>query len=126
VLTFAASGAIALSSPLQIPSNVSLDGVGVDVTLLGKGLVVADVQDVIVSPVTVADTGPDSEDGVQILRASDVVLDHVTFVQTGANNNVSSRFVDEAVSVVLGTRAVTIEHCPFDHWKKRCCSATAT
>ncbi len=118
VITFAGSGVIALATPLLVPANVSVDGAGVDVTLQGRGFVVADVHDVILTHLTVADTGPDSEDGAQILRSHDVVLDHVTFVQTGAAHDGSSASVDEAVSVVLGASAVTIQHCRFEAWEK--------
>lgn len=122
VVTFAVSGSIALTSALLVPSHVSVDGAGADITLVGKGLVLGGSDDVILTRLTIADVAPDTDDGVQIGSTTDpavgVVLDHLTFVQTGANNNGSSKFVDEAVSVISGSHDVTIQDCRFEDWEK--------
>jgi pectate lyase len=89
----------------------------------GKGFVTGGSDDVILTHLTILDVQPTSEDGVQIGNALDpaerIVLDHLTFVQSGADGSTgSSSVVDEAVSVVFGARDITIQHCRFDSWEK--------
>lgn len=121
VVTFAVDGAIALASSLLVPSNVSIDGRGRAVALTGKGLVLAGSDEVIVTNLVIRDVGPDSEDGIRIgdptLGASErVVLDHVTFEATGDQGD--SANVDEAISVIFGSRDLTFAWLRFERWEK--------
>jgi pectate lyase len=91
------------------------------VTLRGKGLVLAGTDDVIVTHLTLLDVGPDSEDGVRIgdptLGPSErVVLDHLTLRATGDNGD--SARVDEAISIIFGSRDITLAWLRVEAWEK--------
>jgi len=120
VVRFAVDGAIPLSGPLLVPSNISIDGRGRDVVLRGKGLVLGGADHVILVGFGLEDVGPDTEDGVQIGHPEDVaehvVLDHLRFEQHGDGGD--SKKVDEAISVVFGARDITIAWCRFVAWEK--------
>ncbi|MCK6552488.1 hypothetical protein L6R52_42060 [Myxococcota bacterium] len=121
VVTFAVDGTIALATSLLVPSNLSIDARGRDVVLAGKGLVLAGSDEVIVTNLVLRDVGPDSEDGVRIgdpvLGASErVVLDHLTFEATGDQGD--STNVDEAISVIFGSRELTFAWLRFERWEK--------
>ena len=120
VVRFAVDGAIPLETPLLLPSNLTLDGRGRDVTLRGKGLVLGGSDHVVLVNFALEDIGPDSEDGVQIGHPDDpaehIVLDHLRFEQHGDGGD--SKRVDEAISVVFGARHITIAWCRFVNWEK--------
>lgn len=120
VIRFGVDGAIALASALLVPSNVSIDGRGRQVTLSGKGLILAGSDDVIITNLAIGDVGPNSEDGLRIGDPTGpserVVIDHVRFFATG--NNGDSANVDEAIAVVFGSRDITLSWLRFDGWEK--------
>lgn len=121
IIRFTASGTIALSSSLLVPSDVTIDGRGHHVVLRGKGLVLAGSDDVIITHLTLLDVGPDSEDGVRIgdptLGASErVVLDHLTLRATGDQGD--SARVDEAISIIFGSRDITLAWLRVEAWEK--------
>ncbi|MEW5849175.1 MAG: hypothetical protein AB2A00_10180 [Myxococcota bacterium] len=121
VITFAVDGVIALVTALIVPSNVTVDGRGHDITLRGKGFVLPGSDEVILINLAISDVAPDSEDGVQIGSAlpdpsENVVLDHLAFLQSGEGGD--SRYVDEAISVVFGSRNITVAWCRFERWEK--------
>lgn len=121
IIRFTQSGTIALASSLLVPSDTTIDGRGHHVTLRGKGLVLAGSDDVIVTHLTLLDVGPDSEDGVRIgdptLGPSErVVLDHLTLRATGDNGD--SARVDEAISIIFGSRDITLAWLRVEAWEK--------
>jgi pectate lyase len=121
VIRFDLDGDIALLSPLVLPSNLTIDGRARDVTLRGKGLVIPGSDQIILTGFALADVGPNSEDGVQIGHPTNgpsewIVLDHLRFEQTGDGGD--STKVDEAISVLFGSRFITIAWCRFLRWEK--------
>lgn len=121
VVRFDVEGTIALGSALLVPSNVTIDGRGRDVTLHGKGLVIAGRDQVIVTGLTIEDVGPTTEDGVQIgalegVPSTRVVIDHVHFRATASHGSADE--MDEGISVVWGSNQVTIQWCRFENIEK--------
>ena len=121
LIHFALDGTIALSSSLFVPSNVTIDGRGRSITLTGKGLILLGSDDVIITNLAIVDVSPDSEDGLRIgdptFGASErVVVDHVTFRATG--NNGASTNVDEAMSIIFGSKDITLAWLRFENWEK--------
>ncbi|MCU0695214.1 MAG: hypothetical protein MUC96_01650 [Myxococcaceae bacterium] len=121
VIRFALDGTIALTSPLLVPSNVSIDGRGRQVTLTGKGLILPGSDDVILCNLAIVDVMPESEDGLRIGDPSGpserVVVDHVTFRATTPMRGDSAN-VDEAISVVFGARDITLSWLRVEGWEK--------
>lgn len=121
VVTFAVDGRIALASPIDLPSNITLDGRGRDVGVSGKGFRIHGQSHVILTHLAIEGVGPSSEDGIQIgfpnlPAVHHVVLDHLLFSQTG--NGGDSSNVDEAISVIFGARDITVAWCHFRNWEK--------
>jgi pectate lyase len=121
VVTFALDGRIALSNPIDLPSNITLDGRGHDIGVTGKGFWVHGQSEVIITHFAVEGVGPNSEDGIQIgfpnmPVAHHVVLDHMLFSQVGSGGD--SANVDEAISVIFGAHAVTVAWSHFRNWEK--------
>ena len=114
-------GDIVLAGPLVLPSNLTIDGRGRQITLRGKGFVIPGSDQIILTGFAIADVGPKTEDGVQIGHPTNgpsefIVLDHLRFEQTG--NGGDSVNVDEAISVIFGSRSITIAWCRFLRWEK--------
>lgn len=121
VIVFDLDGDIMLTSALVVPANVTIDGRGRRVTVRNKGFVVPGKSEVILVNLAIAGVSPDSEDGIQIGHPTNgpsehVVIDHVAFLQTGSAGD--SKNVDEAISVIFGSRFVTIAWCRFERWEK--------
>lgn len=120
IIRFAIDGTIALANALLVPSNITIDGRGHDITLANKGLILLGSDDVIILNLAIVDVGPDSEDGLRIgdpAGASErVVVDHVTFRATGSHGD--SANVDEAMSVVFGSKDITLSWLRFENWEK--------
>lgn len=121
VVVFGVDGEITLSSPLAIPSHISVDGRGRDIRLRGKGMTLHNVEEVILTHVAIVNTYPDSEDGLQIgwpegPPSHHIVIDHVSFLQDGGQG--ASEYVDEAISVIYGSYAITVSWCHFQGWEK--------
>jgi pectate lyase len=122
VIVFDIDGDIVLSSRIELPSNISIDGRGRRVTLRKKGLVLPGSDQVIVTNIAIADVSPNDQDGIQIgVPGSDpsegVVVDHVAFDMADETAGDSDN-VDEAISVIFGSRNVTIAWCRFLRWEK--------
>jgi pectate lyase len=121
VVLFEVDGDISLASPLLLPSDLSIDGRGHRVSLRNKGFVIPGTDQIILTHLALVDVGPDTEDGVQIGHPTNgpsehVVLDHLRFEETGDKGD--SKNVDEAISVVFGSRFITIAYCRFVRWEK--------
>ncbi len=121
VVLFEVDGDISLASPLLLPSDLTIDGRGHHVTLRKKGFVIPGTDQIILTHLALVDVGPDTEDGVQIGHPTNgpsehVVLDHLRFEETGDNGD--SKNVDEAISVIFGSRFITIAYCRFVRWEK--------
>ena len=121
LIRFAIDGTIALASTLFVPSNITIDGRGHSITLTNKGLVLLGSDDVIITNLAIVDVGPASEDGLRIGDptfgpSERVVVDHVTFRATG--NNGASTNVDEAISIIFGSRDITLSWLRFESWEK--------
>jgi len=121
IVVFDVDGEIPLSSPLLLPSNITIDGRGHAVTLTGKGLILPGSDEVIVTNIAIASVGPDTEDGLMIGSptngpSENVVIDHVRFEQFDDGGD--SDNVDEAISVIFGSRNITIAWCAFLRWEK--------
>lgn len=121
IIVFDLDGTIPLSAPLLVPSNITIDGRGRSVTVQGKGFVLPGSDEVIFINLALEDVGPDSEDGFQIGSAApdpseNVVLDHVRMTQHGDNGN--AKKVDEGISIIFGSRNITIAWCRFEKWEK--------
>lgn len=121
VIVFDLDGTITLAGALLVPSNITVDGRGRTVVVKGKGFVVPGSDQVILVNLALEDVIPDTEDGLQIGSAApdpseNVVIDHVRFTQHGDNGNAKN--TDEAISVVFGSRNITIAWCRFENWEK--------
>lgn len=120
VVVFDLDGTIALQAPLLVPSNLSIDGRGRRVVLQGKGLILVGSDDVILTNFAIEDVQPNSEDGIRIGDPAGpserVVVDHVRF--SAHNGNGDSKKVDEAISVVFGSRDITLAWLRFEDWEK--------
>jgi pectate lyase len=121
IIRFAIDGTIALANSLLVPSNVTIDGRGHSITLTNKGLILAGSDDVIIINLAIVDVGPESEDGLRIgdptLGPSErVVIDHVTFRATGSHGD--SANVDEAMSIIFGSKDITLAWLRFENWEK--------
>jgi pectate lyase len=121
LIRFALDGTIALGASLLVPSNVTVDGRGHAITLTGKGLILAGSDDVILINLAVQDVGPSSEDGLRIGdptggASERVVVDHCTFRATGGNGD--SKNTDEAISVIFGSRDISLQWLRFENWEK--------
>lgn len=121
VVLFEVDGDILLVSPLVLPSDITIDGRGHRITLRNKGFVIPGADQIILTHLALVDVGPDTEDGVQIGHPTNgpsehVVLDHLRFEETGDKGD--SKNVDEAISVVFGSRFITIAYCRFVRWEK--------
>lgn len=101
---------IRLSSPIPVSSDTTIDGRGVDVDLVGRGLRVRSVSNVIIHNLTIRDGGGgDSEDAIQIIEGARLIwVDHVTLVD----------FPDGLLDITRGSTDVTVSWCHFrDHDK---------
>lgn len=126
---FSVSGEIRLRSELELGSNMTLDGRGASITIIGE-LVLAGVDNVVVHNLKVTDS---PEDAIQIREGStNVWLDHldlsdsvdglVDITQGSTDVTVSwTRFSDHDKVMLLGIdgdhtqpASVTIHHCFFD------------
>jgi pectate lyase len=120
VILFDLDGDIVLTGPLVLPSNLTIDGRGRKIALRSKGIVVPGSDQIILTGFAIADVGPKTDDGVQIGHPTNgpseyIVLDHLRFEQTG--NGGDSANVDEAISVIFGSRFITIAWCRFLRWE---------
>lgn len=121
LIRFALDGTITLTNSLLVPSNVTIDGRGHAITLTGKGLILVGTDDVIITHLTITNVGPNSEDGLRIGdptggASERVVVDHVTFIATGSAGD--SANVDEAMSIIFGSRDITLQWLRFENWEK--------
>jgi|GEM_PF-3590215 len=121
VVLFDLDGIIYLSSALLVPSNITIDGRGHDIIINGKGFVIPGSDQVIIINLALEDIAPETEDGIQIGSAlpnpsEHIVLDHIRLTQHGDGGNCTN--VDEAISIVFGSRNITIAWCRFDAWEK--------
>jgi pectate lyase len=121
VIRFSVDGTIILTAPLLVPSNCTIDGRGHQITLTHKGLILNGTDDVIITNLAITDVGPDSDDGIRIGdpvggASERVVVDHVLLSATG--NNGDSANVDEAMSVIFGSRDITISWVRVVNWEK--------
>ncbi|MDP1922680.1 MAG: hypothetical protein Q8L14_40940 [Myxococcales bacterium] len=121
VIRFDLNGVITLTAPLLVPSNISIDGRGYQVTVTGKGFILAGSDDVIITNLAIEDVGPNSEDGLRIGDPNGpserVVIDHVTFRATTQSRGDSAN-VDEAISIVFGSRDITLSWLKIEGWEK--------
>ncbi|MFO0728881.1 MAG: hypothetical protein U1E65_34195 [Myxococcota bacterium] len=121
IVRFSFDGRIALTQPIDLPSNITVDGRGHDVGVLHKGFWVHGRTQVILENLAIEDVGPNSEDGVQIgfpnvPDTHHVVLDHLLFRQQGSGGD--SANVDEAVSAIYGAHDITVSWSRFERWEK--------
>ncbi len=121
LVRFQVDGTITLLSSLLVPSNITIDGRGHSITLTNRGLILAGSDEVIITNLAIVDVNLQSEDGLRIgdptLGPSErVVVDHVTFRATG--NNGDSSHVDEAMSVIFGSKDITLAWLRFENWEK--------
>lgn len=124
-IRFSVDGDIELDTPLNVPSNVTIDGRGNEITLRGKGFLVHGRTDVIITHLAVEDVVPDTMDGVQIgngipggesYPSERVVIQNMRFTQNGDLGD--SNHTDEAISVIYGSREITFANNLFDNIEK--------
>jgi pectate lyase len=109
VVRFAVSGTIALEQRISVASDVTVDGVGADVTLTGRGLQVNGAHNVIIRNLRITHVRGDAEDAIQIVNgAHDVWIDH----------NDLSDGEDGLVDVTRGSTDVTISWNHFSNHDK--------
>lgn len=108
-IRFAVSGTIALATPIAVQSDKTIDGRGADIRIVGRGLRLAGVRNVIVHNVRLDDGGGDDEDAIQLVDGTrHVWIDHVTLED----------FTDGALDITRGATDVTVSWCHFrDHDK---------
>jgi len=118
VVRFVRDGTIALEgSALLVPSNVTLDARGVDVRLTGFGLRLEGVENVVVLNLAFVDIDDSTGgDGIQMIGARDVAVLHCRFDNGGLD--FLPDIPDEQISVVAGSRDITIAWSAFRHHDK--------
>lgn len=112
-LRFATSGTIALKGgAVRVPSNVTLDARGVDLTISGYGLRLEQVENIALINLAFVDIDdPTGGDGVQIIDSRRVVIWHCRFDSGGLT--FVEDIPDEQISVVWGATDITIAWCRF-------------
>lgn len=139
-VVLASPGEIRLRSPVSVPSDVTLDGRGVAVTIVGHGLDVRGSRNVRITGITVRDCAGDA---ISIRDGADLVsIDHVT--ATGCSDGLVdvtrsraslsrvsiawSKFHDHPKAILLGGHdwhtldrnlRVTIHHTLFERVERR-------
>jgi pectate lyase len=121
LVRFMVDGTIVLANSLLVPSNITIDGRGHSITLTNRGLILAGSDEVIITNLAIVDLTSTAEDGIRIgdptLGPSErVVIDHVTFRATG--NHGDSANVDEAMSIIFGSKDITLAWLRFENWEK--------
>lgn len=121
IVVFDVAGRIELESAIELPSNITIDGRGRKVELVGKGLKLHGSKQVIITHIAIVDVFPNSEDGIHIGHpkhptSHNVVVDHVRFVQTEGRGHADH--ADEAFSVVHGSHGITVQWSRFEGWEK--------
>ena len=66
LVQFAVDGTITLASSLFVPSNITIDGRGHQITLTNRGLILLGSDDVIITNLAIVDINLQSEDGIRI------------------------------------------------------------
>lgn len=115
IVEFAENGTIRLNSTLDVPSNVTIDGKGQNITITGNGFRIKGQSNVIIQNLAFRDVGGQTGDGIQIMDEShDIVIDHCLF----DNRNLTPKDYDEQISIIFGSHDITISWCKFDYHEK--------
>ena len=109
-MTFAVEGDLNLDSPIDVPSNISVDGRGTYIRIYDHGLHIDGSSNVIITNVIFKEgKGGDSNDAVRIINgAHDIWLHHVSFSDYG----------DGLVDITKAATDVTVSWCKFSHHNK--------
>lgn len=109
-IRFAVSGTINLASRLDVTSFKTIDGRGADVTIAGRGLILAEVESVIIVGLRFADGDPSGNaDAIQIRDGShDIWVDHCSLTGWG----------DGLVDITRGATNVTVSWSRFSDQDK--------
>ena len=109
-VTFDIDGEIRLESPIEVGSNTTIDGRGRQIRLTQRGLMLSNVENIIIHQLTIAQgEGGDAQDAIRIINGSrDIWVDHVSL----------SDFPDGLIDITRGATNVTVSWCHFrDHRK---------
>ena len=103
-ISFGTSGRITLRTPLLIPSNVTIDGVGADITIAGNGFVLDGVRNVVLRRLRFTDGVGANVDAVRLVNgARDIWIDHLSL----------SRYPDGLIDITRGATDVTVSWSRF-------------
>jgi pectate lyase len=110
---FEVEGAIALESPLDLPSDITLDARGRQLTLRDNGLRLDGVGNVLIANIAFQDVAGETGDAIQILGgAHDIAILHCSFDSSGLQPFVED-VPDEHISVVWGSTDITVAWSRF-------------
>lgn len=117
-VTFDVDGIIDLASVVDLPSDITIDARGRDITLTTNGFRIDDSHNIIIMNIAFKDVSGDTGDGVQIMNgSSDIVIFHCSFDNEGLMP-FKEDIPDETISVVWGATDVTISWCRFANHDK--------
>ncbi|MCZ7583458.1 MAG: polysaccharide lyase family 1 protein [Deltaproteobacteria bacterium] len=118
IVRFDVDGVIDLEHVLDLPSDITLDARGRDVTIKTNGLRLDGVSNIVVMNIAFQDVAGETGDAIQILNgASDIVIFHCAFDSAGLMPFVED-VPDELISVVWGATNITVSWCRFSNHDK--------
>lgn len=113
LVRFEVDGAIEMESLIDLPSDVTVDARGRDVTIRNHGFRIDSQSNIIIMNLAFRDVSGDTGDAVQIMNeSSDIVIFHCLFDSEGLMPFVQD-IPDEQISIVWGSTNVTVSWCRF-------------
>lgn len=118
IVQFGVEGTITLESVLDLPSDLTLDARGKDITLTKNGLRIQAQENIIIMNLALIDIDGDIGDGLQILDEShDIIVFHCRFDNEGLMPFIEDH-PDEMISIVWGSYNISISWCRFSNHDK--------
>ncbi len=113
VVEFAADGIIDALTVLDLPSDITIDARGRDITLTQNGFRIDGQSNIVIMNIAFVDISGQTGDCIQIINESrDIVIFHCLFDSAGLMPFVED-VPDEQISVVWGSGDITISWCRF-------------
>jgi len=118
IVEFDVDGVIELQHVLDIPSDVTIDARGRDVTISDNGFRIQEKENIILMNLAFVDISGETGDSIQIADDSrDIVIFHCRFDSTGLMPFIPD-VPDEQISIIWGSGDITISWCRFSNHDK--------